>query len=218
MEQILFELELCISIIVSAILGFSIGLERKIRNKEAGIRTHTILCLGSCLMMVISMNLSNAIDYDPARIAAQIVSGIGFLGAGMIIFKRNEIHGLTTAAGIWATAGVGMACGAKLYVIAVLSTILIIIAQWLLHTDIKIFKRKKYYLVNIVFKQTNVENQAIKDFFKVDRFNHLVINREGDEIFYKATLKTNVEYSSTQLDNFVKNNNFIVKVERCDDI
>ena len=218
MGQILFELELCISIIVSAILGFSIGLERKIRNKEAGIRTHTILCLGSCLMMVISMNLSNAIDYDPARIAAQIVSGIGFLGAGMIIFKRNEIHGLTTAAGIWATAGVGMACGAKLYVIAVLSTILIIIAQWLLHTDIKIFKRKKYYLVNIVFKQTNVENQAIKDFFKVDRFNHLVINREGDEIFYKATLKTNVEYSSTQLDNFVKNNNFIVKVERCDDI
>ena len=218
MEQILFELELCISIIVSAILGFSIGLERKIRNKEAGIRTHTILCLGSCLMMVISMNLSRSINYDPARIAAQIVSGIGFLGAGMIIFKRNEIHGLTTAAGIWATAGVGMACGAKLYVIAVLSTILIIIAQWLLHTDIKIFKRKKFYLVNIVFKQTNVENQAIKDFFKVDRFNHLVINREGDEIFYKATLKTNVEYSSTQLDNFVKNNNFIVKVERCDDI
>jgi putative Mg2+ transporter-C (MgtC) family protein len=169
-------------------------------------------------MMVISMNLSRSINYDPARIAAQIVSGIGFLGAGMIIFKRNEIHGLTTAAGIWATAGVGMACGAKLYVIAVLSTILIILAQWLLHTDIKIFKRKKYYLVNIVFKQTNVENQAIKDFFKVDRFNHLVINREGDEIFYKATLKTNVEYSSTQLDNFVKNNNFIVKVERCDDI
>ncbi len=218
MEQILFELELCISIIVSAILGFSIGLERKIRNKEAGIRTHTILCLRSCLMMVLSMNLSRSINYDPARIAAQIVSGIGFLGAGMIIFKRNEIHGLTTAAGIWATAGVGMACGAKLYVIAVLSTILIILAQWLLHTDIKIFKRKKYYLVNIVFKQTNVENQAIKDFFKVDRFNHLVINREGDEIFYKATLKTNVEYSSTQLDNFVKNNNFIVKVERCDDI
>ncbi|MBQ9781972.1 MAG: MgtC/SapB family protein [Clostridia bacterium] len=221
LQEVVFELQLCISILVSAVLGFVIGLERKRRGKEAGIRTHTIMCIGSCLFMVISLNLSKTLQFDPARIAAQIIPGIGFLGAGMIIFKKNEIHGLTTAAGIWCTAGVGMSCGANLYVIAIVSTIIIMLAQWLLHTDIKIFAKKKFYLVNIVFLQTDtdVENKTIKDFFGVDRFNHLVIDRKEDQtVEYKATLKTNKEYSSTQLDDFLKENKFILKIERCDDI
>ena len=215
------ELRLCISILVSAIFGFVIGLERKRRGKEAGIRTHTIMCIGSCLFTVISLNFSKALDFDPTRIAAQIISGIGFLGAGMIIFKKNEVHGLTTAAGIWVTAGVGMACGAGLYVVAVIATILIIISQWLLHTDIKIFAKEKHYLVKIVFLQTNkdVENKKIKEFFGVERFNHLIINRKEDgSIEYNATLKTSKEYSSSQLDDFLKENKFILKIERDDDM
>ncbi len=221
MLKIVNELQLCISILISAMLGFIIGLERKRRGKEAGIRTHTILCLGSCMFTVISLNLSATLDFDPARIAAQIISGIGFLGAGMIIFKRNEIHGLTTAAGIWATAGVGMACGAGLYVIAIVATILIMIAQWLLHTDLKIFAKEKYYVVKIVFLQTDkdVENKRIKEFFGVDRFNHLVIDRKDNgDIVYKATLKTAKEYSSSQLDDFLKENKYILTIERCDDL
>ncbi len=215
------ELELCIRILISAVFGFIIGLERKRRGKEAGVRTHTIMSIGSCLFTVISLNFSKALDFDPTRIAAQIISGIGFLGAGMIIFKKNEIHGLTTAAGIWVTAGVGMACGAGLYVIAIIATILIMISQWLLHTDIKIFSKAKYYIIKIVFLQTdkNVENKAIKEFFGVDRFNHLVINRKEDgTIEYNATLKTSKEYSSSQLDDFLKHNKFILRIERDDDI
>lgn len=215
--NIVLELNLCISILISAVLGFMIGLERKIRKKEAGIRTHTILCLGSCLMMVISCNITQDGGFDKARIAAQIVSGIGFLGAGMIIFKRNEVRGLTTAAGIWATAGIGMACGAKLYVVAIITTILLILVQWILHTNVGVFKHPRKYSVNIKFKQSDGENWKIKDFFATDRFNQLVIDRSNGEIIYSATMKTEVEYSSTQLYEFLRDNPFIISVERCDE-
>ena len=82
-------------------LGFAIGLERKLRFKEAGIRTHTIVCAGSALIMVVSKYaFSDIAEYDASRVAAQIVSGIGFLGAGMIIYRKQVVHGLTTAAGV----------------------------------------------------------------------------------------------------------------------
>lgn len=100
-------------------LGFAIGFERKLRFKEAGIRTHTIVCAGSALIMVVSKYaFSDIAEYDASRVAAQIVSGIGFLGAGMIIYRKQVVHGLTTAAGVWATAGVGMAAGGGLYIVA----------------------------------------------------------------------------------------------------
>ena len=87
-------------ILYAVILGFAIGFERKLRFKEAGIRTHTIVCGGSALIMVVSKYaFADSPDYDASRVAAQIVSGIGFLGAGMIIYRRQAVHGLTTAAG-----------------------------------------------------------------------------------------------------------------------
>ena len=85
-----------LDVLLSAVLGFFIGWERKIRSKEAGIRTHTIVCIGSSLMMVISKHAFGD-DADSARVAAQIVAGIGFLGAGIIVYKKNIVHGLTTA-------------------------------------------------------------------------------------------------------------------------
>ena len=96
------ELKYLISILVSVILGFAIGYERKLRFKEAGIRTHTIVCVGSALIMVVSKyGFGDSAEADASRVAAQIVSGIGFLGAGIIIYRKHEIHGLTTAAGVW---------------------------------------------------------------------------------------------------------------------
>ena len=112
-EQLLGELHSLLNILLAVLLGFAIGYERKLRYKEAGIRTHTIVCVGSALIMVVSKyGFSDIQEYDASRVAAQIVSGIGFLGAGIIIYRKHEIHGLTTAAGVWATAGVGMAAGA----------------------------------------------------------------------------------------------------------
>ena len=216
MENILFELRVLLDIALAAILGFSIGFERKLRSKEAGIRTHTIVAIGSALFMVISKYAFDS-SADAARVAAQIVAGIGFLGAGIIVYRQHEVHGLTTAAGVWATAGIGMACGGQKYVLAIGATMLMVFSQWLLHRKCKIFQQKRYYSVNIVFTQTSDEREKIKEIFSVDRYNRLVLTRDGTNLIYHATLNTDVEYSSSQLNDIMANNSFISSLERCDD-
>ena len=152
-DSIISQLYLLVDIFISAILGFCIGLERKKRFKEAGIRTHTLVCVGACLLMIVSIHGFGP-DADTARVAAQIVSGVGFLGAGIIIYRKQEIKGLTTAAGVWATAGVGMACGGRLYIIAIGATAIMIGLQMLFHLKVRPFKTTKHFSVNIVFIQT----------------------------------------------------------------
>ena len=105
--------EYLLRVFVAMILGLLIGNERKNRNKSAGLRTHAIVALGSSLMMVVSKyGFWDVAQGDGARLAAQVVSGVGFLGAGMIFVRNNLVSGLTTAAGIWTTAGVGLTVGA----------------------------------------------------------------------------------------------------------
>ena len=140
MSEILLQGEYVLRLLLAAVCGGLIGYERKNRMKEAGIRTHLIVALGSALIMIVSkygfFDLVNAlgdVKLDPSRVASQIVSGVGFLGAGMIFVKRQTISGLTTAAGIWATAGVGMAVGAGMYTIGIASAITIFIMQTILH-------------------------------------------------------------------------------------
>ncbi len=111
---------------LAAALGMVIGVERTYRAKTAGIRTHFLVALGSALFMIVS-RYGFAGAGDPGRVAAQIVSGIGFLGAGTIIMQKHVVHGLTTAAGMWVAAGIGMASAAGLYSVAVISTVLALI-------------------------------------------------------------------------------------------
>ena len=214
-EMLKEEAPLLLDLLLSVVLGFIIGFERKLRMKEAGIRTHTIVCVGAALMMVVSMHAFGD-DADSARVAAQIVSGVGFLGAGMIVYKQHEVHGLTTAAGVWATAGVGMACGGQKYVLAVGATLILLIVQCIFHLNVWVFKAKKYYSVRIVFEQSEDENLKIKEIFGTDRFNELVLNREGDRVVYNATLNTDKEFSSTRLKEIMAENPFICSIERCD--
>lgn len=116
-------------LVLAFVLSSLIGLEREIRQRSAGLRTHTIVGLGAALIMLVSKyGFSDviALDHvvlDPSRIAAQIVSGIGFIGGGLIFVRKDIVHGLTTAATIWLTAGIGMACGGNLPVLAVTATI-----------------------------------------------------------------------------------------------
>ncbi|MBR2023104.1 MAG: MgtC/SapB family protein [Clostridia bacterium] len=213
MDEIIAQLWMLPELLLSVALGFIIGLERKMRSKEAGIRTHTIVCFGAALMTILSKNIGNG---DPGRIAAQIVTGIGFLGAGMIVYKQHEVKGLTTAAGVWATAGIGMTCGAELYIVAIVATGLMLAVQFLLHTNFRIFKNKKSYSVKIEFSRTGDENLKIKEIFGTDRFNHLVLKRDGDQVLYSATLTTDNEFSSSELNEIISNNPFIFSIERCD--
>ena len=131
--------ELLVRLLVACVCGCVIGVERSFRQKEAGIRTHVILALGAALMMIVSKYgffdlVAQNIDADGSRIASNIVTGISFLGAGVIFVRGGSIKGLTTAAGIWATAGIGMALGAGMYTIGISCTIGMIIIQLLLHT------------------------------------------------------------------------------------
>ena len=121
-------LEIFGQLFLAAILGGLIGLERKIANKPAGIRTYALVSLGSALFCLISqLAFSASLSLDPSRIASQIIVGIGFVGAGVIIFHRSKIRGITTAASLWVTAGIGMAVGFKLYLLALLTTLLVLI-------------------------------------------------------------------------------------------
>lgn len=124
-----------IRLAVAAALGGIIGLEREYRAKEAGFRTHFLVAMGSALFMVLSMygfgsvltGLGPQASYDPSRIASQVVTGIGFIGAGTIIFQKHVVKGLTTAAGLWVTSAIGMTCGAGMYALAVATTIMVLI-------------------------------------------------------------------------------------------
>ncbi len=130
-------------LLISIACGFVIGFERKNRNKEAGIRTHVVVAVASCLMMIVSKYGFNDLAterFDGSRIASQIVSGIGFLGAGMIFVHKNSVKGLTTAAGIWATSGIGMAIGSGLYFVGIVTTMLLVALQVFLHVNFKALK------------------------------------------------------------------------------
>lgn len=126
--------ELLLRILLACIIGLAIGLERRNRNKLAGVRTHAIVAFGAALMMVVSKyGFADVPNYDASRIAAQIVSGIGFLGTGIIIIRNSSVSGLTTAAGLWATAGVGMSIGAGQYFLSISSALLLIGLQVAMH-------------------------------------------------------------------------------------
>lgn len=136
--QIIMHLEWLLRIIVAGLCGVCIGYERKNRNKVAGIRTHAIVALGAALVMIVSKyGFYDVPNFDASRVAAQIVSGVGFLGAGIIFIRHQAISGLTTAAGIWTTAGVGMCIGAGLYDLGIVSSLLVIGLQTYFH--------KKFY-------------------------------------------------------------------------
>ena len=156
-----------VRMLIAIICGLAIGFERKSRSKEAGIRTHAIVCLASCLFMILSKYLAaplfsdisgNTFDGDATRIASQVVTGIGFLGAGIIMYRRDVMHGLTTAAGVWATAAIGMAIGSGFVVTGVCATVMILLLQLIFHLPIKAFTTRHIALVKM---QIWVENDDI---------------------------------------------------------
>jgi len=116
-----------LSILLAIILGAVIGLEREFSGKAAGLRTNVLICLGAAVFTIISKQMVTGTDGSVARIAAQIVTGVGFLGAGAIIQDRGGVHGLTTAATIWLVASIGMACGAGFYRLAVVAALIAIL-------------------------------------------------------------------------------------------
>ena len=188
------QIEFLLRIVSAGICGAIIGYERKNRNKEAGIRTHLIVAMGAALIMIVSkygfddiLGLKG-IALDPSRIAAQIVTGVGFLGAGMIFMRRNMISGLTTAAGIWATSAIGMSIGSGLYFIGFATTIFIVVIQIILHSKRKWFHET--YKDEMMFL-IDKDKQALEDLKQrlfAQSVEILSIHIEEQEKTYKVKL------------------------------
>ena len=155
--------------LISFLMGSLIGLEREINNQPAGLRTHILISIGATLVMLISLFVStnNGGTGDPGRIAAQVVSGIGFLGAGAILKFGADIKGLTTAASIWATAAVGMAVGAGMYSISIIAVIVIFFALTVMNLFEKSFFRERTMRkIEVVVKKRYSSLDMIKGVLK----------------------------------------------------
>ena len=206
----------CILRLLLAIgLGFVIGVERQLRLRVAGIRTHAIVSAGACLFVIVSIYGFKDFTSDAARIAAQIVSGIGFIGAGMILHRQNAVHGLTSAAGIWLTAAIGMSAGAGLYIVSSCATAIIILVQLFMHLPLKLFKEKHFSEVRINFK--NPEGQSantIKALFEINKFDEFKADRREDEIVYTAIVKTKKQIDDEFITKTIQENPDILSISK----
>ena len=217
-----------IRLVIAASCGFTIGFERKSRSKEAGIRTHTIVCFASALIMIVSKYCAADMleplavgikGADPSRIAAQIVSGIGFLGAGIIFYKRNLLHGLTTAAGVWATAGIGMAIGCGMIVTGIVATLILVLLQVLLHRPWRIiFNQDSSYLhVQLTVTEADVLDK-VQDIFHINRVVDFKTSTGIDGTnTADMEITTDVEFTPKQLYELMLKYNFIRSVEKMDE-
>ena len=197
--------EFFLRLFVACILGGAIGFERKNRNKGAGMRTHALVCLGAALIMVVSKyGFTDIPNYDASRVAAQVVSGIGFLGAGIIFVRNNSISGLTTAAGIWVTSGVGLSIGAGQYFLATASTVLMIAVQIVLH-NITFLAKEPYrsgLKVTVVGSQSGAER--IEEMLKREKIDIAILKiskKKKDEIEMEMEVVYPAGYDKNQLIN-----------------
>lgn len=188
-----FILRLC----VAGLCGTVIGLDREYRVKDAGFRTHFLVALGSALMMIVSqygfeefLATHDGLRLDPSRIAAQVVSGIGFIGAGTIIIHRQLVRGLTTAASLWATAGIGLAAGADMFVVAGAATLLTLFGLEVLTLVFGGLGRRRTMVVYTAPRKALIDEM----FNRLETNCYTVISyevesqRETDGILYRATL------------------------------
>lgn len=207
-----------VRIILAGACGFAIGLERYINNKSAGVRTHVIVCVASTLFMIVSIygfeevpNFPGVRDADAARIAAQVVTGISFLGAGMIFRDKDKdaIKGLTTAAGIWFTAAIGLAIGSGMYFISIFVTVFIIVFQLIIAKTKLVAGRE--HAITYRLQITVTEG---RDFYEViaDKAAEIdahitkmhIIKNDDNTITYRFILYLNQPHHAKELNEFMR--------------
>ena len=163
--------EFILRLFIAAMLGGAIGLEREYRAKEAGFRTHFLVALGSGLFMILSQFGFDGVSLDPSRIASQVVTGIGFIGAGTIIFQKHVVRGLTTAAGLWVTSAIGMTAGAGMYVLSIATTVLVLLCLEALYFILRHFGTR-----NITVTFSTPEEASIQQLLQRLREKEVVID------------------------------------------
>ncbi|MBP3549778.1 MAG: MgtC/SapB family protein [Rikenellaceae bacterium] len=164
---------LILRLTVACVLATIVGYDREYRAKDAGLKTHFLVALGSALFMIISRyGFGDSTQVDFSRVAAQVVSGIGFIGAGTIIFQKQIVRGLTTAASLWATSGIGMAAGAGLYAIAAAATLLTMIGLEAFGYIFKKFGARRIYISILV----NDKQTAQSVYFDLKKVGYQILS------------------------------------------
>lgn len=207
-------------LVIASLCGALIGYERAIQRKSAGVRTHIVVAFSSALFMILSkygfadlMKISG-MEYDASRIAAQIVSGISFIGAGTILVKKSQISGLTTAAGVWATAAIGMAIGSGLYFLGIIATAILFIVQMIFHDDTIINKIIMHIRFNIQIEAVN-KHGILKTIEKELSANH--VENASVKILYVSDEKI-IFFVDGIINNNIDENNIIMALRKYPDI
>ena len=212
--------KILVRIALAIIAGLSIGLESNRRLKDAGIKTHTLLCLTSCVLMVISkygfyeLAKMEGIQYDASRVASTIISGLCFIGAGMLFFKQYSIKGLTTAVSLCLTISIGMCFGSGLLITGCIVTALDILLQFILHKNKGLFKRKKLIVLNAKFYAENGYIEKFKQIFDIDHFEHFKIVKENDKAIIEVEFLYKIKISSEEIFEITKYEPEIIMVEK----
>lgn len=189
------ELDITLRLAVAMLLGGVIGFEREYRAKDAGFRTHFLVALGSALFCIVSQFGFGFELKDSSRVAAQVVSGIGFLGAGTIIFQKNVVRGLTTAAGLWVTAAIGLSCGTGMYIPAVVTTFMVLIGLEILSA---VIPRVSTSVVILSFSATSQESvkKAVREIRRncLDIISYELKERKTSQgVIFEANLSMKVK-------------------------
>lgn len=224
MKQLyLIQLDYLLRLFIAAVCGMAIGYERKNRMKEAGIRTHFIVAIGAALIMIISKyGFQDQIGWpnmslDPSRIAAQVVTGVGFLGAGVIFMQKQTIVGLTTAAGVWVTAAIGLSIGSGLYFVGIAATVITILGQILLHGKIRFLSspRTETLMLQIVVNADAIK--LLQDIFEDNEIIILNLKSKRDEksslINVEVIIRVYESFNMTKFLNILQSKDFIKSLE-----
>ncbi|HNV82424.1 MAG: MgtC/SapB family protein [Tenuifilaceae bacterium] len=215
--------EILIRLALASLFGALIGLERERKDWAAGLRTHMLVSVGSCLIMIVSafgfadILGTEHVSLDPSRVAAQVVSGIGFIGAGTILFlKQGAVRGLTTAAGLWTVAAIGLATGGGLYFAAGATTIIALIILWVLQPIERAYsKRFKHKTLRVVTTLDADTTSLLNDLF--NRFQTKItdfsLNRLGDEFVYQMKIDNSNLDSIDDLLRELKKNSSVKEID-----
>jgi len=211
------ELDIVVKLLLAALAGGLVGLEREKHGRPAGLRTNLLVAVGSCVMVIISeayyikyagYNAESALRIDPARVAAQIVTGIGFLGAGVILKEGATVRGLTTAAGLWAVSGLGMAFGMGFYSLGGIATILVLVSLSLLKRLDPFIKKDRFLTLTVTADNREGLLAELQDIFAS---RNLLVSDLGsnldlveNELFYQMVITQQQQRVGHELTNAIK--------------
>ena len=208
-----------LGLVTAVVCGALIGIERTLRQKEAGIRTHIIVALGSALIMIVSkygffdiVGLADHVNLDGSRLAAQVVTGISFLGAGIIVYK-GTVKGLTTAAGVWTTAGIGLAAGAGMYGIAVYATLILLVVQIVIHKILPV-ENTSTAAITVKLVQDAEAIETINNLLKDNGYTIVScdVEKRNEKIVCMYTVRAKSHINPEEVNALLSVNDFVLSV------